>query len=116
MTGFANKVAHFRVDVPSAAFASSRARSVSSRGSPTPRRAPAAGAVVTFTIQIDFDGAAGHTGAGLASEGWSDYAQVAVNTSQNRYASFVFPVGFSAHWVRFVTDSDANATAYLTYT
>jgi hypothetical protein len=117
MTGFQNKVVHFRVDPPAANFASRRARGVASRDSPTPRRMPAANSIVTFTIQIDFDGAAGHTGAGLMNEGWSDYMTVAVNaTAQKGYASFVFPPGFSAHWVRFVTDTDANATAYLTYT
>lgn len=114
MTGFNNKVVHLRVDPPAADFATRRSRSISSRDSPTPRRAPAAGAVVTFSIQIDFDGAAGHTGIG--SEGWNEVATVSVNTSSNRYASYVFPPGFSAHWIRFVTDTDANVTAYLTYT
>lgn len=32
------------------------------------------------------------------------------------YAYYVFPPGFSAHWVRFITDADCNATAWLQYT
>jgi len=32
------------------------------------------------------------------------------------YAWYVFPEGFSAHWVRFITDQPCNVTAWLQYT
>ena len=124
MTGFDKKVAHFRVDPPSPAFASKRGRSASARAAgllPRGGAAPAAWpAQVTIAIQVDFDGAAGHGGArGYSVEPWNTLARVVVggnSTLSENYAHFVFPQGFSAHWVRFVADADANITAWLTYT
>jgi hypothetical protein len=113
MTGFTNKVAHLRVDPPAANFATRRARSVASRDSLTPRRAT--GGNVTFSIQVDFTGAAGHRGAFDGLEPWSTLARVTVDPTEG-YGYYVFPSGFSAHWVRFVVDTDCNATAWLTYT
>jgi hypothetical protein len=115
MTGFVNKVVHFRVDPPASNFADRRARSISSRDSLIPRKPLAAGGIVNFQVQVDFDGAAGHYGA-ISNEPWNTLMTITVNTSINSYASYVFPVGYSAHWVRFVTDADCNATVWLTYT
>lgn len=57
----------------------------------------------TITIQID------PTGTGT----WFDYATLDVAPGQP--TEHTFPVGFNAHWVRFVLDADATATASLTY-
>ncbi len=59
---------------------------------------------VTFTIEIDF----------LGTGKWKTYDTVTV--SANGYVHHEFPTGFSAHWVRFVSDTDCTATVYLTYT
>jgi hypothetical protein len=121
MTGFVNKVAHFRVDPPSPAFTTRRARSKAARSLPLPAAAPGwPSGVVTFTIQVDFDGASGHVGAKDYHEPWSNLATVSINTSAtdlaSNYAYYAFPAGFSAHWVRFLVSSPANATVWLTYT
>ena len=117
MTGFDKKVAHLRVDAPAPNFLTRRVRTVAGRGAP---RAPAAfPGPVTFQIQVDFDGQSGHRGAKFYMEPWNTIATITVNasaTAATSYAYFVFPEGFSAHWVRFVTDVDCNCTAYLTYT
>nr|WP_236616238.1 hypothetical protein [Rhodopirellula europaea] len=58
---------------------------------------------VTFTLQIDIDG----TGR------WVDYRSFQV--APDKLLSFDFPVGFSACWVRAVSDRDTTATLQLTY-
>lgn len=94
MTGFDHKVAHLRVEASGTD--------------------PAAGPTVNVTIQVDFTGAAGHRGRWQYMEPWNTLATVAVPVGG--YAFYTFPVGFSAHWVRFVASNTANATAWLTYT
>ena len=121
MTGFDKKVAHFRIDPPSPAFSRKTSRSVSARGVGAIPRSPAAWpVVVTIAIQVDFDGASGHVGAkDYGFEPWNTLARVTLGgntTLSENYAHFVFPEGFSAHWVRFISDTDANITAWLTYT
>lgn len=114
------QVVHFRVDPPAPTWATRAVRSVAGRNLPTPRAAAAYPGPVTFTIQVDFDGAAGHRGGDYMMEPWSTLATVTVNASASdlgaSYAYYTFPDGFSAHWVRFVASADCNATAYLTYT
>ena len=129
MTGFAHKSLHLRVDPPytGPALAGSRrprSRAMAARGKGGSRASWAASApwpaVVTFTIQVDFDGAAGHVGAKGYGEPWNTLARVTVNASSadlsSNYVHYTFPPGFSAHWVRVVSDTDANVTAYFTYT
>lgn len=57
----------------------------------------------SITIQID------PTGTGQ----WHDYTTIDI---QNNKAQIDFPQGFSAHWVRLVSDADATITATLIYT
>ena len=57
---------------------------------------------VTFTIEIDFD-----------HNGWQTYKQIKV--SKEAKSEHVFPEGFSAHWIRFSSDTDCHATAWLVY-
>ncbi|EDQ88254.1 uncharacterized protein MONBRDRAFT_9225 [Monosiga brevicollis MX1] len=64
---------------------------------------------VDVTVQIDFTGIAGHM-----NEAWSNYTTLTGMTAGS-YKYVVFEAGFSAHWVRFVTDADATMTAYLHY-
>lgn len=59
---------------------------------------------VTFTVEVDFLG----TGA------WKTYDTFTV--APHGYVHHEFPVGFSAHWIRVTSDTDCQATAYLTYT
>ncbi len=59
---------------------------------------------VTFTIEIDF------TGTGQ----WNTYRTVTVEAGG--YEAFVFPTGFSAHWVRLRADQACTATGQFTYT
>jgi hypothetical protein len=98
MTGYEHKVVHFRVDPPIT--------------SP----------IVTFTIQADFTGSAGHRGRWLYEEPWNTVTTITVNASSAQplapggYGFYVFPTGFSAHWVRFFTDQNCNCTAHLHYT
>jgi len=48
---------------------------------------------------------------------WNNLTTVTVQGSgAGGYGFYAFPTGYSAHWVRFVTDVPANVTAYLTYT
>ena len=57
------------------------------------------------TIEVDF----------LGQGAWEKYETiVAVGTGHYRY--HVFPTGFSAHWVRLVTDADCTVTAEFMYT
>lgn len=55
------------------------------------------------TIQIDF----------MGQGQWVDYKTLTVN---NGYAYHVFPTGFSAHWLRVVSNNNCTATAQLAYT
>jgi hypothetical protein len=45
---------------------------------------------------------------------WKTYASVDVPA--NSYVPHVFPSGFSAHWVRVVSNTTCVATAQLHYT
>jgi hypothetical protein len=121
LTGFDKKVVHFRVDPPAPNFAARRVRSAAgraaARAAAVPR--PRAGAGnVTFQVQIDFTGSAGHRGAHFYLEPWNLLTTVTVATGEDGagYGYYVFPEGFSAQWVRFVTDATCNCTAQLTYT
>ncbi len=44
---------------------------------------------------------------------WNRYKSITVQPGERK--EFRFPDGFSAHWVRLVTDEDCNATAIFTY-
>lgn len=77
MTGFDQKVVHFRHDASTA---------------------------VTFTVETDF----------LGDGQYSVYDTFTV--PPGGYVHHEFPNGYSAHWVRFVADTDCTATVYLTYT
>lgn len=63
-----------------------------------------ADAPVTVAVEIDFKG----TGE------FHEYTRVELGASG--YGQHVFPTGFSAHWVRLVSDADVIATAQLIYT
>lgn len=58
---------------------------------------------VTFTIEVDV----------AADDNWSEFVRFAVPAGQT--FRYVFPEGYSAHWVRFRADTDTTATATLTY-
>ena len=123
MTGFDKKVAHFRIDPPAANFATRNLRSAAGRGvslaDRAARGAPAFPGPISITIQVDFDGAAGHRGGDYTLEPWNTLATIVVNASADlgaSYAHYTFEPGFSAHWVRFIASGDCNATAWLTYT
>ena len=55
-----------------------------------------------FDIQVDF----------LGDGSWESYEKVRVNG----YKPLVFPQGFSAHWVRLVSDTACQATAEFMFT
>jgi hypothetical protein len=101
MTGFDRKVLHLRCD--SADQATNNC------------------SLVSFAIDVDFTGSAGHIGATGSVEPWSTLDVVALSSA---YAAYLFPPGFSAHWVRVCavkTGSDpspisVNLTAHFTYT
>lgn len=57
---------------------------------------------VRIRIEVDF----------LGNGEWDLYEELALSG----YAHQVFPAGFSAHWVRLVTDADCTATAEFVYT
>ena len=59
---------------------------------------------VSFDVEIDFQGC----------NNWVKYTTVIVEAEG--YAPHVFPCGFSAHWVRLVTNADCEATAQFHYT
>jgi hypothetical protein len=63
-----------------------------------------AGALVTFTVDVDF----------LGNQTWKTYASIRVPSGG--YGHHEFPGAFSAHWVRITADSDCTATAYFVYT
>lgn len=58
---------------------------------------------VTVRIEVDFD----------HQSGWHDFKSLDVK--QGEPLNYEFPEAFSAHWIRFVTDHDCRATAWLTY-
>jgi hypothetical protein len=43
---------------------------------------------------------------------WNSYKKI--NVKPGEETEFSFPEGFSAHWVRLVTDKDCNASAIFT--
>ncbi len=84
-------------------------------------------------IQVDFTGAAGH----MPGEDWVTVSitpgrsPLYLHSNTNRlqmgsidvaaagsssYGFYVFPTGFSAHWVRLVTDTTTTCTAIFHYT
>ena len=56
------------------------------------------------TIEVDF----------LGHGAWEKYQSIAVGAGEYKY--HVFPSGFSAHWVRLVSDAGCTATAEFMYT
>jgi hypothetical protein len=56
------------------------------------------------TIEVDF----------LGHGAWEKYERIAVGAGE--YKHHVFPAGFSAHWVRLVSDAKCTATAEFIYT
>lgn len=70
------------------------------------------GKPVEFTIEIKFTinliAMSDQFGA------WSSYKTIVVQPGETK--EFQFPDGFSAHWVRLVTNTDCKATAIFTYT
>jgi len=58
---------------------------------------------VEFRVEVDF----------LGNGRWNCYETISVDA--NGYEHHEFPSGFSAHWVRLVSDTDCEATAYFTY-
>jgi hypothetical protein len=58
---------------------------------------------VTFTIEVDF----------LGDGSWKPYKRIAV--APNGYEPYVFPDGFSAHWVRARIDRACVATVHFVY-
>jgi hypothetical protein len=91
MTGYDHKVLHLRWDPPYATDS------------------------VNISVQVDFTGSAGHVGAHFMMEPWNE-AMTLTLTQAKPYTFYVFPDGFSAHWVRFEASVDCNCTAYLHYT
>nr|KAI8759120.1 hypothetical protein BgiMline_009744 [Biomphalaria glabrata] len=73
-----------------------------------------------LTVQVDFTGAAGHRGV----EQWMTLTSLDLHGAETPYRYYVFPDGYSAHWVRILVDScscsisqtSCNITAYFTYT
>jgi hypothetical protein len=61
------------------------------------------GAAVTFTVEVDF----------TADNTWNQYARFAVAPGQT--LNYVFPDGYSAHWVRVTSDTATTATATFVY-
>jgi hypothetical protein len=58
---------------------------------------------VTFTVEADF----------LATGQWHRYATFEV--APGKTVRHTFPDGYSAHWVRAITDTNCSATAWFTY-
>jgi len=61
------------------------------------------GKTVQFTIEVDF----------IGNGTWKTYKTVEV--APEGYVPFLFPPGFSAHWVRVTVDTKCQATAYFVY-
>ncbi|XP_035828517.1 uncharacterized protein LOC101845042 [Aplysia californica] len=68
-----------------------------------------------FTIQVDVSGAAGHR----SLDDWASVYRMSL-TRGSTYQFYVFPEGFSAHWVRLLFSTDqlepCTVTAYFHYT
>ncbi|MEK7409087.1 MAG: hypothetical protein AAB225_28835 [Acidobacteriota bacterium] len=62
------------------------------------------GSQTRVAIEVDF----------LGHGAWEKYETVLVGAGEYRH--HVFPTGFSAHWVRLVTDADCTITAEFMYT
>ena len=58
---------------------------------------------VTFTVEVDIAG----------TKTWSQYGTFTVPAGQTY--QYEFPLGYSAHWVRVITDTDCTATAWFIY-
>ena len=59
---------------------------------------------VTITLQIDKKG----------NNKWEDYRNIKVKAKEYQY--FIFPVDFNATWIRFKTNVDCKATAFIHFT
>lgn len=59
---------------------------------------------VEFTIEVDF----------LGNGKWKTLETVSV--AANGYKAYVFPSGYSAHWVRIISGRDCKASAQFHYT
>jgi len=59
---------------------------------------------VSVTLQIDKAG----------NNKWTDYKTIKVKA--NEYQYYIFPADFKATWIRFKTDSDCKATAFIHFT
>ncbi|MDX1681187.1 MAG: hypothetical protein R3242_10700 [Akkermansiaceae bacterium] len=62
-----------------------------------------ASADVDVTVEVDL------TGDGK----WASYAVIDLKAEED--ITHDFPDAFSAYWIRFTTNKDCKATAYLTY-
>ena len=58
---------------------------------------------VDFTIEVDF----------LGTNQWETYDVLTVNPGET--LTHIFESGYSAHWVRLISDTATNATAWFTY-
>ncbi|EAZ79906.1 hypothetical protein [Algoriphagus machipongonensis] len=58
---------------------------------------------VSITIEVDF----------LGNEEWSEYKMIQVKPGE--YVPYIFPVGYSAHWVRLKSDASTKLTAQFVY-
>ncbi|WP_236601504.1 hypothetical protein [Ktedonobacter sp. SOSP1-52] len=58
---------------------------------------------VDITIEVDF----------LGTQNWQTYDTLSIPAG--KYVHHEFPTAFSAHWVRFTSNTTCNATAYLMY-
>ncbi len=59
---------------------------------------------VTFTVEVDF----------LGTGQWEVFDNFIVGDGET--FAYNFPDGYSAHWVRLISDTSTNATAWFTYT
>ena len=59
---------------------------------------------VTIRVEVDF----------LGNGTFHPYS--AFTVPSGGYVHHEFPTGFSAHWVRLVSDTDCTATGYFVYT
>ncbi len=91
MTGYDHKMLHLRWDPPYNAEAAN------------------------VSVEVDFTGSAGHRGANFYLEPWGEVLTLSLTVAKP-YTYYVFPDGFSAHWVRFTASVDGNFTAFLHYT
>ncbi|MDT8389114.1 MAG: hypothetical protein RRC34_01225 [Lentisphaeria bacterium] len=58
---------------------------------------------VTITLEVNVD----------HQSGWHRYKTFALKAGQTE--TYRFPPEYSAHWIRFISDTDCTATAWLTY-